>query len=66
MDDRLLCRCFRVTEADVKSAVAGGAKTVEEVERQTRLGLSCHACRKTARAFILKSLEMQNGNRETR
>ncbi|MDD2648440.1 MAG: (2Fe-2S)-binding protein [Eubacteriales bacterium] len=56
MDDKLLCRCFMVTKGDVIRAVENGAASVNDVERQTRLGFSCHACRETARKFIMEKL----------
>lgn len=43
--ERLLCRCFRVTETEVTVAIqAHGAQEVEDVMRHTGAGEGCRAC----------------------
>ena len=53
---RVMCLCLGVTWADIRAAVDGGAKTFEEVQRQTGCGRSCAMCveqirRETAALF---------------
>jgi len=38
-DDTIICRCEEVCYADIKAAVAEGAKDVNDVKRRTRMGM---------------------------
>jgi NAD(P)H-nitrite reductase large subunit len=38
-DDTVVCRCEEVTMQDVVSAVANGARDVNDIKRRTRLGM---------------------------
>lgn len=44
-DASLLCHCYEVTEAEVRTSIdVLGAKSIEEVTRQTCAGAGCTAC----------------------
>jgi bacterioferritin-associated ferredoxin len=38
-DDTYVCRCEEITAAQVRSAIAGGAVSVNDVKRRTRAGM---------------------------
>ena len=35
----MLCRCYEVSEAEVKRAIANGATTINDLKRMTRAGM---------------------------
>ena len=39
MSNHLLCRCEEVTAGEVRDAIEAGARTVNDVKRQTRAGM---------------------------
>lgn len=41
----LVCHCFVVRAAEIRSAIASGARTAREVTRVCRAGGSCGGCR---------------------
>ncbi len=58
-DDTILCRCEEITLADVKEAVAMGARSVGEVKMITRSGMgNCQGrmCERSIQAAILAQL----------
>jgi bacterioferritin-associated ferredoxin len=40
----IVCLCRRVSDRTIRAAVAGGARTVEEVGQACRAGTGCGAC----------------------
>ncbi len=42
---RLLCHCLVVDEAEVRKAIRGGARTVDEVGERCEAGTGCGSCR---------------------
>lgn len=70
-DDTVVCRCEEVTMLDVISAVADGAKDVNDIKRRTRLGMGhCQGrfCGQFINEFIwrLTGVREQRGNFRTR
>jgi bacterioferritin-associated ferredoxin len=39
MSQHLICRCEEITLDEIRSAIAAGARTVNDVKRQTRAGM---------------------------
>ena len=53
-DSTIVCRCLKITEADILEAVEGGQlQTVQDVVRQTGAGDGCTACRRTILEYVL-------------
>ena len=44
MSDRIVCDCVGTTVEDIKTAVANGAKTVEDIKEATEAGTICCGC----------------------
>ena len=44
MSDRRVCDCVGTTVEDIKTAVANGAKTVEDIKEATEAGTICCGC----------------------
>lgn len=44
MAARLICNCFRVSEAQILGAIAQGAQSVEELGKRLRCGTNCGSC----------------------
>jgi bacterioferritin-associated ferredoxin len=55
-----VCVCMAVTEAEVESAIAGGAVTREAVTRACRAGGDCGACHGMIEHKIEDHLEAQS------
>ena len=43
--EKLACRCHNVSYGKIYDAVQSGARTVEEVSRQTGAGTGCGKCK---------------------
>lgn len=43
-DDDVICTCMNVTLGEIKSAIANGAKTVEDIQDKTGAGTACGSC----------------------
>lgn len=43
-DDDVICTCMNVTLGQIKSAMANGAKTVEDIQDKTGAGTGCGSC----------------------
>ncbi len=41
---RMICSCFRVSEAQILDAIAQGARSVEELGKRLRCGTNCGSC----------------------
>ena len=51
--DRVVCRCLRVTEETVISAIVTlGLRTVKEIRHATEAGDGCTCCHKELAAYI--------------
>lgn len=58
-DDMLVCRCEEVTVADIKQAIADGARDVTGVKRRTRAGMGLcqgRTCEKMVQAILRAEL----------
>lgn len=58
-DDMLVCRCEEVTVADIKKAIADGARDVTGVKRRTRAGMGLcqgRTCEKMVQAILKAEL----------
>ncbi len=44
MAARLICNCFRVSEAQIHAAIAEGARSVEALGKRLRCGTNCGSC----------------------
>jgi NAD(P)H-nitrite reductase large subunit len=50
---RLVCRCLRVTEAELVTALTTlGLRTVKEVRRHTGAGAGCNACHRLLHRYL--------------
>lgn len=51
--DRLVCRCLRVTEEAVITAIVTlGLRTVHEVRQATEAGTGCNGCHREIAAYL--------------
>lgn len=51
--DRIVCRCLRVTEHEVISAIVTlGLRTVKEVRQATEAGTGCNCCHEEIAAYL--------------
>jgi NAD(P)H-nitrite reductase large subunit len=51
--DRVVCRCLRVTEDEIITAIQTlGLRTVKEVSRATEAGTGCTCCHKEIAAYL--------------
>jgi bacterioferritin-associated ferredoxin len=54
--EQTVCRCFGVTENDVRAAIENGADTFEAVKAETRVGCGCGCCKESAKQTVEKLL----------
>jgi len=47
-----VCRCFQVTEEQIKEAIANGAKSVEEIGVKAQAGNGCGSCKEAIEAML--------------
>jgi len=51
--DRIVCRCVRVTESAVLSALENPkVRTVYDIRKKTGAGAGCFACQRRLRAYL--------------
>ena len=48
----IVCQCRRVTDRDVRAAVARGASDLAELARECGAGTDCRGCRSTLEALL--------------
>ena len=53
--DEAVCKCHNVSEAGVRSAIAGGCRTLQDVSARTGAGTGCGSCRGQLAAILLKA-----------
>ena len=54
-DDKVICNCKNVTLGEIKTAIANGASTVDEIKEKTSAGTGCGKCT----GLLEKILEIQ-------
>ena len=67
-DDTMVCRCEEITLAEVKAAVAAGARTIGEIKMVTRVGMgNCQGrmCEHSVVNAIIQELIAENATPET-
>lgn len=42
--DRIVCHCYDVSYVDIRRAMIGGARTLEDIQKITNAGTGCGAC----------------------
>jgi len=58
-DDMIVCRCEEVSVAEIKAAIAEGARDVTGVKRRTRAGMGLcqgRTCEKLVQAILCQEL----------
>lgn len=55
--NRIVCHCKQVSYVDIRKAMVGGARTLEDIQKQTGAGIGCGNCTKD----IQRILEMACG-----
>ena len=45
-NDKIICKCYKVTEKDIKKAIKKGAESAKDNRNQTKAGTSCRHCTK--------------------
>ena len=53
---RLICGCMRVYEGTLREAVRRGARTYDDLQRETLVGTSCGNCRILAERVLRDEL----------
>ena len=64
-DERYICRCEEVTEAEIREAIRGGARTVTEIKRWTRSGMGIcqgRTCRRLVERILAEELGLAPGD----
>ncbi len=56
-DDCLVCFCHQVTVAEVKAAIAKGAKTVSAIQDETLASTGCGGCRVDVEMILESTLK---------
>ncbi|MGJ8689177.1 MAG: nitrate reductase [Gammaproteobacteria bacterium] len=53
---RIICSCFRVSQAEIESAIAQGANSAEALGQQLRCGTNCGSCIPELKQLIAEQL----------
>jgi NAD(P)H-nitrite reductase large subunit len=66
-EEKYICRCEEVTEAQIREAIRAGAHTVKEIKRWTRAGMGIcqgRTCRRLVERILAEELKMKAGDIE--
>ena len=58
-NDKVICKCYKVTVKDIKKAIKNGAETVKDVRKETKADTACRDCRKKLEK-VIKELSKQH------
>ena len=61
-DEKYICRCEEVTEAEIREAIRAGARSVVEIKRWTRAGMGiCQGrpCRRLVECILADELKLK-------
>jgi NAD(P)H-nitrite reductase large subunit len=58
-NNKVVCRCLKVTEQDLNNAIKKGAKSFEEVQAATKVGTGCGRCVGSNRALVAQLLAIK-------
>ena len=61
-EDKHICRCEEVTEAEIRAAIRSGARTVKEIKRWTRAGMGIcqgRTCRRLIERILAEELGLK-------
>lgn len=61
-DDKYICRCEEVTEAEIRDAIRAGAHSVVEIKRWTRAGMGIcqgRSCRRLVERILAEELHLK-------
>ncbi|MGH9118896.1 MAG: (2Fe-2S)-binding protein [Acidimicrobiales bacterium] len=53
-----ICHCNAVTDASIRSAIDGGARTIDEVSARCRAGTGCGGCWPALFELLEKGLDL--------
>lgn len=66
-DENYICRCEEVTEEEIRAAIRGGARSVQEIKRWTRSGMGIcqgRTCRRLVERILAEELGLSPGEAE--
>ena len=63
--NRIICHCKQVSYGDIRKAMVGGARTVEEIQDITGAGTGCGNCIKDIEKILAVACGCQNVSMET-
>ena len=61
-DEKYICRCEEVTEAEIRDAIRAGARSVVEITRWTRAGMGIcqgRSCRRLVERILAEELKLK-------
>jgi len=61
-DEKYICRCEEVTEAEIRDAIRAGARSVVEIKRWTRAGMGIcqgRSCRRLVERILAEELKLK-------
>lgn len=59
-----VCVCHAVTERDIRSAVAHGASSIENLQHRLGLATNCSACLEDAQDCLSKELDSRSRTKQ--
>ena len=51
----LICLCFKISEAEVQTALQAGARSLKAIKKKTGAGAGCTACRPLLEEFLIRA-----------
>lgn len=55
-NEKVICKCYKVTGKDIKKAIKNGAETVKEVRKETKADTACRGCKKKLEKVVKELL----------
>jgi bacterioferritin-associated ferredoxin len=51
-NDKVVCKCKKVSVQNLKDAIDNGAKSFEEVQEATKVGTGCGMCKDSVKVLV--------------
>ena len=45
-NDKIICKCYKVTEKDIKKAIKKGEESAKDIRKETKADTACRHCTK--------------------
>lgn len=62
----VVCKCFGLTNYDLRDAVNNGCEGIKEVKANTKAGTGCGRCNASVKRHVYKAIKNRNNNKSSK